>query len=259
MLIELAEKIINGVFAAIPYSKPQKESVNNTFITAHRGAHNNMQGLFENTLESFRLAQNVGCWGLEFDIHASLDKVFMVNHDPDLKRLWGKDLVIRTSEYSEIRRQAPNVPTLSEVISEFGKKTHLFIELKAPFSDEEVLFDNLKDLQPGVDYHLLSLEASIFKNFSKFPKQALILVAALTNIKEFCEISINEQYGGVLGSYLLLTDKWIDKLKNAQQVYGVGFVDSKNSLYREMRRGINWIYTNQAVKVCHYIKNLENL
>ena len=41
----------------------------------------------------------------------------------------------------------------------------------------------------------------------------------------------------------------IKRLRKAQQEIGVGFVDSKLSLYREVNRGIEWIFTNQAAKI----------
>ena len=34
---------------------------------------------------------------------------------------------------------------------------------------------------------------------------------------------------------------------------GVGFIDSKNSLYRELNRGVSWLFTNQAVKLSGYL------
>lgn len=61
-----------------------------------------------------------------------------------------------------------------------------------------------------------------------------------------------------MGSYLLLTDKKRIKLSKANQKSGVGFVNSKNSLCRELNRGINWIFTNQAVAVSEYLFQLRS-
>ena len=257
MLLTLAEKIVDGYFAAIPRQKPDADNVNKALLIAHRGAHNNNKGIFENTHEAFRLAKRTGCWGIEFDVHATADSVLVVNHDPTLKRLWGKDVAISDVTFSALRTLVPGVPSLEEVVTEYASQLHLFIELKSPFHDEEALVKILHHLSPCKDYHLLSLDPLIFSALSQFPKESLLLVAVHNNVTDFCNLSIKENYGGVLGNYLLLCPKRMNQLKEAHQLSGVGFVDSKNSLYRELNRGVRWIFTNQAVDVNHYLKRLQ--
>lgn len=70
----------------------------------------------------------------------------------------------------------------------------------------------------------------------------------------FCDLSLSQHYGGVLGHYLLITNKSVHRLVAAQQIVGVGFVDSKNSLYRELNRGISWIFTNQINRISPLLK-----
>lgn len=250
VLLSLVEKMIDGCFALMPRQKPSPSSLKEAQIIAHRGAHNNAQGIMENTLQAFNIARDAGCWGIELDIHATSDSVLVVNHDPTLNRLWGHDEAIANLTFAALRALEPRIPSLAEVIAQYGRVMHLFIELKAPFNSEKELVAELCDLSPGSDYHLLSLDAQIFGTLSLFPKSSLVLVAGHNNVQEFCNLSLQEGYGGVTGSYLLLTDKKIEELKSAHQVYGVGFVNSRNSLYRELNREINWIFTNQAVTVC---------
>lgn len=257
MLLELAEKMVDGYFASIPRRKPLIDDIDKAQLIAHRGAFNNSQGIFENTHEAFRLANKAGCWGIELDVHATADGVLVVNHDATLNRLWGQKAAISDLTFSELRVLVPGVPSLEEVVTEYGSQMHLFIELKSPFQDEEALVQALHNLIPCANYHLLSLEPLIFKSLSQFPKQALLLVAVHNNVKAFCDLSIKENYGGVMGNYLLLTDKRIQQLKEAHQSTGVGFVDSKNSLFRELNRGNHWIFTNQAVAVSNYLQQLR--
>jgi glycerophosphoryl diester phosphodiesterase len=259
VLLILAEKIVNGFFAAIPRRKPNANHANQVQLIAHRGAHNNNQGIFENTHDAFRLAKKSGCWGIELDVHATADNILVVNHDPTLKRLWGKDVAISDITFSALRALAPGVPSLEEVVADYASQLHLFIELKSPFHAEEALVKVLQHISPCKDYHLLSLDPHIFNALSQFPKNSMLLVAAHNNVKEFCELSIKENYGGVLANYLLLGSKRIKQLKEANQLSGVGFVNSKNCLYRELNRGIKWIFTNQAVALNPYLKNLGNL
>lgn len=258
VLLTVTEKIINRYFASAPRRKPFSKNSDQALLVAHRGAHDNAKGIIENTHAAFELAKEVGCWGIELDVQATADNVLVVNHDPTLNRLWGHDVAIAKLTFNELRALESNIPSLAEVVEYYGSSMHLFIELKAPFNNEEALVQTLKDLSPGKDYHLLSLDALIFSHLSQFPKYSLLLVAVHNNIKEFCNLSLNENYGGLLGSYLLLTNKQIKRLKEANQAYGVGFVDSKYSLYRELKRGIYWVFTNRAVDVSHYLQRLKH-
>lgn len=255
MFLVQVEKMIDTGFALMPRFKPSVELAQCARLIAHRGAHDN-QGIMENTLAAFRLAQQSGCWGLELDVHATADKILVVNHDPTLQRLWGHNLSIADMHFADLRALAPEVPTLDEVVTEFGRRMHLFIELKSPFDDEEVLVRTLQGLTARKDYHLLALDAAIFPALVSFPKYALLLVAVHNNVREFSHLSVKNQYGGVLGHYLLLTNNIVNRLGAAKQVAGVGFVDSKYSLYRELNRGVSLIFTNNAVAVSSYLKSL---
>lgn len=257
-LLTLMEELLNSYFAAIPRKKPKITDTCEVQLIAHRGAHNNQLGIFENTMEAFRLAKNAACWGIELDVHVSADHVLVVNHDPTLNRLWQQNVAIKDVTFSEIRSLAPQIPSLGEVIAEFGGHMHLFIELKAPLQDEAILVETLQHLSPARDYHLLALSPEIFKPLTQFPKKSLLLVPIHNNVKSFCDLSIKNNYGGVMGSYLLLTNKRMQQLHEAHQALGVGFVNSKNSLWREINRGVKWIFTNQAVVVSHYLHLLKH-
>ncbi len=258
MSIDLIEKVLNTYFAWVPRFKPRNEAIQNALLIAHRGAHDNSQGIIENTLDAFRQAHKLGCWGVELDVRATSDNVLVVNHDPTLKRLWGHDVAIAELTFTALRTLEPKIPSLEEVIVELGQKTHLFIEIKSPFAVEQQLIEVLKDLIPCKHYHLLILDERLVEKLTHFPKRCILLVPIYNNVSRYCNLSITKGYGGVLGSYLLLTKKRIGLLKKANQVYGVGFVESKNSLYRELSKGISWIFTNKATTVGKYLRNLQH-
>ncbi|HAT8592373.1 TPA: glycerophosphodiester phosphodiesterase [Legionella pneumophila] len=258
LLLKWIEKLIDGYFAVIPRQTPESENINSALVIAHRGAHNNARGIIENTLEAFQIAKEAGCWGIELDVHLTKDKVLVVNHDPTLNRLWNKDIAISDLSFSELRTLEFRIPSLSEVVQEYGNSMHLFIELKTALEEEEILVQTLQHLTPCKDFHLLTLQESTFKKLCCFPKQSLLLVAVHNNVKKFCELSIKEGYGGVLGNYLLLTNRVLKYLQDANQHFGVGFVDSKNSLYRELNRGVKWLFTNEAININQYLNDLKN-
>ncbi|WP_040534587.1 glycerophosphodiester phosphodiesterase [Legionella drancourtii] len=257
MLLSFLEKMMDTYFALIPRCQPGRELVQAAHVIAHRGAHDHAHGILENTLAAFRAAEQCGCWGIELDVQVTADQVLVVNHDLTLTRLWGHKQLISQLTFAQLRAQVPAIPTLAEVVAEFGQRLHLFIELKKPFQHEDVLVQVLHQLRAGDDYHLLTLDAPIFDTLVQVPKHALLLVAAHNNVAEFCKLSLKEHYAGVLGHYLLLTTKLARCLKAGQQLVGVGFVDSKYSLYRELNRGISWIFTNRAVRVSPYLQSLQ--
>ena len=98
---------------------------------AHRGA----KGYFpENTISAFEKAFELGCDGIELDVHLSADGEIIVIHDPTIDRTttgkgFVKDLTltaIKLVAYSNAQ-----IPTLDEVIAITPKKCLVNIELKS--------------------------------------------------------------------------------------------------------------------------------
>ncbi len=257
MILSHIEKLVDAWFAFLPRPRPDVAQAANALLIAHRGAHDHALNVIENTDAAFERAHALGCWGIEFDVHACADNVLVVNHDPTLKRLWQQDLTISTSGFEQIRASAPLLPTLKEVVSRYGKRMHLFIELKAPFTAEEALADVLQSLTPCIDYHLLSLDAALFSRLQLFPKASLLLVPVHNNVGKFCSLSLQNHYGGVLAHYFLLRNKQIQALKADNQLVGVGFIDSKYSLYRELNRGLQYFFSNNVAAVSACLHDLK--
>lgn len=257
VLITLTEKIVDGLFATLPRVKPSLYRANNGLLIAHRGAHDNNKTIFENTHQAFQRAKDLGCWGIEFDVHTTADGVFVINHDPSLERLWEQNVVISQVNFAELRALVPEIPSLAEVIAQYGDSLHLFIELKVAVQNPQALLNALSFCEPIKHYHFLTLDPSFYEGLESLPGEALLLVAGHNNVQAFCDLSITKPYGGVLGNYLLLTNKKRKKLLQAQQATGVGFVNSKNSLYRELNREVSWLFTNDAQRVSNYLNYLR--
>jgi glycerophosphoryl diester phosphodiesterase len=88
-------------------------------LLGHRGARASHQVL-ENTLESFELCLQHGCDGFEFDVRRSADGVAVICHDPAVR-----GLTIERTLAADLE-----LPTLTEVLSGFGGRAFLDIELK---------------------------------------------------------------------------------------------------------------------------------
>lgn len=255
-ILSFIEQMIDRSIARIPYSKPSANHLNQVNIIAHRGAHqNNIQ---ENTLMAFEHAWQLGCDGIELDIHATKDEVIVVNHDPTLLRLWGIPLKIKDSTYLNLKQACPHLPQLEQVVKQYGQRMHLFIEIKSPFHAFASLKATLSTLSPVIDYHLIILDDTLLKPILEYwPKTALILVAEHKNTALFCQKSINIGLGGTFGHYLLMRKKYVKQLKSAQQIAGVGFIDSIHSLYREVNRGVFLLFTDKAAKITPFLNRQQ--
>jgi glycerophosphoryl diester phosphodiesterase len=259
MFLKLAEKIIDGFFACLPRKRPSETNASEACLIAHRGAHDHKSGIIENTDAAFARALALGSFGIEFDVHATADGVLVVNHDPSLDRLWGKSLLICDLDFKTLRQLVPEIPSLAEVVERYGKRMHLFIELKAPFDAEKALKEELHPLVAGQDYHLLSLDASVFYSFTHFPTAAMLLVPVHNNVSQFCKLVMQKNYGGVLGHYFLMNDSKIKKLKLAQKIVGVGMVDSRSGLYRELNRGLYWVFSDNVALLSNCLQEIKKL
>lgn len=251
------EKCVDACYALFPRAKPQINLNKEICVIAHRGAHDWNKDIQENTVAAFNKALELNCFGIEFDIHATKDNVLVINHDPTLERFWNTPLKIGNINFSEVRKYATNLPTLTEVVEQFGKKIHLFIELKSPFIAFDTLQKALSPLEPAKDYHLLSLQAELLPDVAKkFPKNCLFLISVHNNTKKFHKIGLQENYAGVLSHYFLLQKKQIKKLIANQQIVGTGFVDSKFSLYREINRGVQYLFSNNVEEIMQHLYDL---
>lgn len=86
-------------------------------------------GAQENTMASFRSAQERGLTMIEMDIRLSADQVPVVFHDFDLKRLASRDKNVQECTAAQLHEWA-QAPTLDEVLSAQDIPRYLNIELK---------------------------------------------------------------------------------------------------------------------------------
>jgi len=212
LILDAALAIVDCWMAMVPRNKPALEAAENCRVISHRGEHDN-RSVHENTLEAFEIARSAGVWGIETDIR----------------------------------------PTLAELIDEFGGNTHLMLELKDEEFPElerqkDILNEHLSGLKPRDDYHILALDVDLFETFDIQPRQACISVS-MVNARSLSKTTLSEGYGGFTGHYVLLNDRLKALHGAAGQSFGTGFIRSKNCLYRELNRGMEWIFTNDAVEI----------
>lgn len=100
---------------------------------AHRGLHDAV--FDENSMLAFAAAVDAG-YGIELDVHMTLDKKIIVTHDYSLKRVTGCDLSVTKHAYDEIKKcllfktKTPT-PLLSDVLKIVRGRVPILVELKA--------------------------------------------------------------------------------------------------------------------------------
>lgn len=227
-------------------------------LVAHRGAYHGTgqhgdSRILENTLPAFERCLAHGIWGAELDIRFTRDGEPVVHHDPACGRVFNRpDLVIADSRFTDLRRAVPAIPHLQEVIAGYGKQLHLMIELKESWRDKPASIQRLKtllaDLEPDKEFHLLSLEPDHLEGFRFLPPSSLVDVA-LTNTKAIIRQNLALGHGAVAGSFALLSDALLQQLHATGKRIGTGQVNHPDILNREANRGVDWIFSDQPLRL----------
>ena len=239
-------------YEKMPQSFPDTEKLKQCKIISHRGEHDNKM-VYENTIPAFDRVYEAGVWGIEFDIRWTRDLQPVVFHDRDLQRVFKSDAEISKVTLAELKTHCKLIPTLSDVIQKYGKKMHFMVEIKKeaypdPEYQKNVLRDLFHQLTPQVDFHFITLNPEMFM-FTNFVPSSTFVVSARLNVKQLSDLALIKSYGGIAGHYLLINDSLLKKHHAQNQCLGTGYIRSKNSLFRELNRGVEWIFSNHAIKL----------
>ncbi len=138
-------------------------------IFAHRGASKHAP---ENTMAAFRLAQSMGAPAFELDTMLTADGVPVVIHDSTLDRTTNGSGQVNEMNLAEIRQfdaasrfsagyKGERVPTLEEVLVEFGGKMLINIELKNYHAPLDALARRVAEIVRRLD----NLDSILFSSF----------------------------------------------------------------------------------------------
>ena len=219
-------------------------------IVAHRGVYDNRL-VFENTMAAFERFHAAGGWGIELDVRWTRDGVPVISHDPDGRRLFGVQRQIADMDLAALQRQLPQVPTLAAVIERFGGQLHLMVEIKSePHFDlhyqRKTLQHHFESLTPGRDYHLLSLDPDMLQRLRFSPADTCIPIAQM-NLRQVYRAAQVNGWGGIAGHYALIRRRPIEVMHSNDCQVGTGYINSPNCLYREVTRGVDWLFSDQAL------------
>lgn len=143
------------------FSKEYFEFPERPLLMAHRGSQL-IKKYPENSLPAFREGLQLGANGIEFDIRLSADQKIMVFHDRTLLRLMGIKKELREFSAAQLQNfrfisqtvpEDVKIPTLREVLQEFGNQIYYNIEIKRIFGSYAILirklYEILENFKPG--------------------------------------------------------------------------------------------------------------
>lgn len=251
--------ITDLVFAFLPQSIPSSDVLSQAKLIAHRGVYDN-KTVLENTLPAFDAALTSHCFGIECDVRWTKDCVPIIHHDASLKRLFSDKRIISQMTFSELRQNFPQIPTLNEIIARFGGRLHLMIEIKdepylQPLHQKTILRQALLALTPGVDFHIITLTPSMLETLDFLPSVCLLPIAT-TAVDTVSRLALDKKYGGLLGHYSLIQQAIIARHRAVGQKTGTGQVNSLKCLYRELNRGVEWIFSDKAPQLTLHVTDL---
>lgn len=143
---------------------------------AHRGIYDN-KTVFENTLSAFENAINRNK-AIELDLRITKDKIIVVAHDADLKRLNGSKLNIASLTYEELKQypfeNGDVIPMFSELLSLVRGRVPLLIEVKYMTNNKEAcmyIYELLSDYKG--EYAIQSFNPFVLTWFKRFTPNTL--------------------------------------------------------------------------------------
>lgn len=233
-----------------------KANLNKTRAIAHRG----VSGLeTENTLAAFIAAGNRSYFGIETDLHVTIDGKFVIYHDDTLVRLTGVDKVIEQTTYEEIRalpvkdvhnggkfRTDLRVPNLKEYIRICKKYEKVAVlELKNAIDPKHIhkIIEEIRE----EDY----LENVIFISFfwenliavkAICPHQKVQFLTGECDDALIQKLVENEIDLDIL--YPNLTEDMVKKLKENHVEINVWTCDNKEDAERLANWGVDYLTTN---------------
>lgn len=238
---------------------PPGEQLAAARVVAHRGVYDNVD-VFENSLAAFEAFHRAGGWGIELDVQWTRDHVPVVTHDPDGRRLFGVPQAVAAMDLESLRRRLPLVPSLADVVDRYGGRMHLMVEIKSlpegSGRPREILARHFEHLVPGRDYHLLSLDPEILARLAFTPGLACVPIAR-TRLRNLSRAVQTHDWGGLAGHYALIGRRHIAALHGRGLRVGTGFVNSPYCLYREVVRGVDWLFSDRPLVLQNTLSRLS--
>ena len=175
----------------------------------------------ENSIKAFKFCFKKN-YGIETDLHTTLDNKIVCYHDFSLKRFKSKKL-IKNLKYKDINKIASkykmHIPTLNEIVK-ISKKNYLMLEIKSKFTKKNFLklISIIKRLK---HYSITSFNEKNISNLNKIKKNLNLglVFSSTTSIKLILQKSKLKYLRLLVLEKKFLTNKKLIKIKKPIYFY----------------------------------------
>lgn len=223
-----------------------------TKIVAHRG-YWDCAGSAQNSITSLKLADKIGCYGSEFDVHLTKDGVIVVHHDQNVGKI-----DIQTSTYKALKKErlknGEKIPTLEQYL-DAGKDLNckLVLEIKRQMvqSHEDSLVRQCVDLVKSKGL----TDRIVWISFSGKACELLHQLLPDAHIQyllgDWDPKTIKAK--GLSGidyeqKVIALHPEWIKECHDLGLVVNVWTVNDLNTINQFIKAGVDFITTNAPVE-----------
>ena len=175
----------------------------------------------ENSIKAFQFCFKKN-YGIETDLHTTLDNKIVCYHDFSLKRFKSKKL-IKNLKYKDINKIASkytmHIPTLNEIVK-ISKKNYLMLEIKSKFTKKNFL--NLISIIKRLKYYsITSFNEKNISNLNKIKKNLNLglVFSSTTSIKLILQKSKLKYLRLLVLEKKFLTNKKLIKIKKPIYFY----------------------------------------
>jgi glycerophosphoryl diester phosphodiesterase len=195
-------------------------------IFAHRGLsfEGGQQVADENTLASFEIALAAGADYLESDIQVTKDRVPVLFHDADLKRLTGKKLKIAQLSWEQLKSiklpRSGNIPSLEQALMSFPT-AKFNLDIKSPQA-EAIGIEKILELNAA--------ERVLVSSFSERSRRRALAISStpLATSAGSSKVLVSYLLARTNGSVMLKNQlAEIDALQIPMRRYGIDFTHPK--------------------------------
>lgn len=229
-----------------------------TKIIAHRG-YWDCAGSAQNSITSLKLADKIGCYGSEFDVHLTKDNKIVIHHDPNVGKTY-----IQLNDFKALKKDrlknGEKIPTLEQYL-DAGKelKTKLILEIKMQgwqshedsLVDETVAMVKAKGLEDRTEYISFSKKACE-RLHSLCPNSKIAYLGGdwdpqTIKAKGLTGIDYSEKV-------LALHPEWIKECHDLGLTVNVWTVNDLNDIDQFIKEGVDFITTNKPVEALKLAK-----
>ncbi len=258
MLVLATALLVNTAALAQALKSGRGEAIK---VIAHRG-HWNVNGKWsgntatpQNSLASYKAADEIGAWGSEFDVNMTADGGLIVCHGPKIASVPD----VQKETFAKVRAEnlsdGKSVPSLDEYLNLIKKcGIHPVLEVKEDYRDKDGYLPAFEKIAASLKKHGMKMENMTIISFSldvckaaakKYPKTMVQYLSGNKSPKELRDMGIMG-----LDYHYSVFDKhpeWVSQAHELGMEVNVWTVDKKSDIKRMAALGVDQITTNYPV------------